>query len=268
MLRPAVQRADGRTHGRSAGDTAGAPTADALRRQNACVVEHALRSIVTPTNRIPLVQNGTVDLECSTTTNTLARQRDVDFSPSIFIAGVAAAVKTRSGIDSFADLGGKTVATVSGSTSIQLLRALRKADKTEINEIHGKDTSETFLLLTGDSAAAMILEDVQLAGLIASSTAPAGFKILRERLRHKPYGFMFRKDDPKFKEVVDQTLAGLMKSGEINQIYEKWFTKVGTAEQCESEFPNVRFDQGGLQESEQQRGVSAIPFKVFVPSLP
>ena len=140
-------------------------------------------TIVTPTNRIPLVQNGTVDLECSTTTNTVARQRDVEFSPSIFIAGVAAAVKKSSGIDSFADLDGKTVATVSGSTSIQLLRALRKTDKAEINEIHGKDTSDAFLLLSGDRAAAMILEDVQLAGLIASSTARGDFKILRERLR-------------------------------------------------------------------------------------
>lgn len=194
-------------------------------------------TIVTPTNRIALVQNGTVDLECSTTTNTVARQRDVDFSPSIFVAGVAAAVKKNSGINSFADLGGKTVATVSGSTAIQLLRTLRKTDKTEINEIHGKDTSDAFLLLSSDRAVAMILEDVQLAGLIASSAAPGDFKILRERLRDEPYGFMLRKDDPKFKELVDQTIGGLMKSGEINQIYDKWFTKAVPPNNANLNFP-------------------------------
>lgn len=182
-------------------------------------------TIVTPTNRIPLVQNGTVDLECSTTTNTVARQQQVDFSPSIFMAGVTAAVKKSSGINTFAEFGEKSVATVSGSTSIQLLRAYRKAEKTDIAEIHGKDTSEAFLLLASDRAVALVLEDVQLAGLIASSPVPGDYKILRERLRDEPYGFMFRKDDPRFKEVVDQTITGLMKSGEINEIYAKWFTR-------------------------------------------
>jgi glutamate/aspartate transport system substrate-binding protein len=182
-------------------------------------------TIVTPANRISLVQNGTVDLECSTTTNTVARAQQVEFAPTHFVAGVAAAVKKSSGINSMAQLEGKTVATVTASTSIQLLRAFRKNEKLEINEISGKDTADAFLLLSSDRAAAMILEDVQLAGLIARTNNPGEYKILEERLREEPYGFMYRKDDPQFKALVDGTLTSLMKNGEINELYAKWFTR-------------------------------------------
>ena len=182
-------------------------------------------TIVTPANRIPLVQNGAVDLECSTTTNTIARAQQVEFAPTHFVASVAAAVKKNSGINSMAQIEGKTVATVTGSTSIQLLRAFRKSEKLEINEISGKDTADAFLLLSSDRAAAMILEDVQLAGLIARSSNPGEYRILEERLREEPYGFMYRKDDPQFKALVDATLTSLMKSGGINELYAKWFTR-------------------------------------------
>lgn len=182
-------------------------------------------TIVTPTNRIPLVQNGTVDLECSTTTNTNTRAQQVDFAPTHFVGSIAAAVKKRSGINAMSELDGKTVATVTGSTSIQLLRAYRKSESIQFNEISGKDTADAFLLLSSDRAMAMILEDVQLAGLIARSGSPGDYKLLDERLRDEPYGFMYRKDDPAFKAVVDQTLSALMKSGEINEIYAKWFLK-------------------------------------------
>lgn len=182
-------------------------------------------TIVTPTNRIPLVQNGTVDLECSTTTNTVARQQQVDFAPSHFVAGVGALVKKDSGISTFEDLEGKTVATVAGSTSIQLLRAYRKNEKAEFNEISAKDSAETFLLLQSGRAQALILDDVQLAGLAATSASPAEYVILKERLRNEPYGFFFRKNDPEFKALVDQTLTQLMKSGQINDLYSKWFNK-------------------------------------------
>lgn len=180
-------------------------------------------TLVTPANRVPLVQNGTIDLECSTTTNTTARAQQVDFAPTHFIGSVAAAVKKSSGINSMAQLDGKTVATVTGSTSIQLLRAYRKNEKVEIAELSGRDNADTFLLLSSDRAVAMIVEDVQLAGLIARSGNPGDYKILGERLRDEPYGFMFRKDDPQFKAVVDATLTSLMKSGEIEKIYAKWF---------------------------------------------
>lgn len=182
-------------------------------------------TIVTPTNRIPLVQNGTIDLECSTTTNTAVRAQQVEFAPTHFVGSIAALVKKSSGINSLAQLDGKSVATVTGSTSIQLLRAYRRNEKVEFSEVSGKDTADTFLMLTSDRAVAMILEDVQLAGLVARSANPGEFKLLDERLRDEPYGFMFRKDDPAFKSLVDDTLTQLMKSSEINDIYAKWFLK-------------------------------------------
>jgi glutamate/aspartate transport system substrate-binding protein len=182
-------------------------------------------TLVTPANRIALVQNGTVDLECSTTTNTTARAQQVDFAPTHFVGSVAAAVKKSSGIDSMAQLDGKTVATVTGSTSIQLLRAYRRNEKIDIAELSGRDAADTFLLLSSGRAVAMIVEDVQLAGLIARSGNAGDYKILDERLRDEPYGFMYRKDDPQFKALVDGTLASLMKSGEIEKIYAKWFTQ-------------------------------------------
>jgi glutamate/aspartate transport system substrate-binding protein len=182
-------------------------------------------TIVTPTNRIPLVQNGTVDLECSTTTNTVARAQQVEFAPTHFVASVGAAVKKSSGINAMEQLEGKSVAAVAGSTSIQLLRAYRKRESFELNEIVGKDIADAFLLLSSDRAVAMILDDIQLASLIATSRAPDSYKILGERLREEPYGFMYRKGDAPFKLLVDQTLTGLMKSGEINEIYAKWFTR-------------------------------------------
>lgn len=180
---------------------------------------------VTPTNRIALVQNGTIDLECSTTTNTVARAQQVDFAPTHFVSSIGAAVKKGSGIDSLAQLDGRTVATVAGSTSIQLLRAYRRNEKVQFSEVSGKDTAETFLNLSSDRAVAMILDDVQLAGLIARSNQPGDYRLLDERLRDEPYGFMLRKDDAPFKAVVDETLTRLMKSGEIHEIYAKWFTR-------------------------------------------
>ena len=160
-------------------------------------------TMLNSTNRIPLLQNGTVDLDCATTTNTTQRQQQVDFAPSHFVANITAAVRKNSGIDTFADLNGKNVATVSGSTSIQLLRVARKSGTIEVNEIPGKDTSDGFLRLSNGRADAYVLDDVQLAGMIASSTNPGEYKILKESLRQEPYGIMLRKDDPQFKALVD-----------------------------------------------------------------
>jgi ABC-type amino acid transport substrate-binding protein len=182
-------------------------------------------TILTSTNRIPLLQNGTVDLDCATTTNTTARQQQVAFAPSHFVTNITAAVKKNSGINSLADLKGKTVATVTGSTAVQLLRGYRKTESIEVQEISGKDTADAFLLLASDRAVAYVLDDVQLAGLIATSTAPGDYKILKESLRQEPYGIMYRKDDPQFGALVDQTVLGLMKSGAVDELYAKWFTK-------------------------------------------
>lgn len=175
------------------------------------------------TNRIPLLQNGTVDLDCATTTNSTQRQQQVDFAPSHFVTNITAAVKKASGINTLADLNGKNVATVAGSTSIQLLRGARKSGNIEANELPGKDTSDGFLLLSTGRADAYVLDDVQLAGMIANAPNPSEYKILKESLRQEPYGIMLRKDDPQFKALVDETVTGLMKSGAIEQLYTKWF---------------------------------------------
>jgi glutamate/aspartate transport system substrate-binding protein len=180
---------------------------------------------LTSTNRIPLIQNGTADLDCATTTNSLARQQQVAFAPSHFVTTITAGVKKNSGITSLADLKGKTVATVSGSTSVQLLRTYRRSGNIDVQEISGKDTVDAFLLLASDRAVAYVLDDVQLAALIATSKEPGDYRILKDVLRQEPYGIMFRKDDVPFKELVDHTVLGLMKSGAIDELYAKWFTK-------------------------------------------
>jgi len=149
----------------------------------------------------------------------------VDFAPTHFVGSVTAATKKSSGITRMAQLDGKTVATVTGSTSIQLLRAYRRTENIHLSEISGKDNADIFLLLSSDRAAAMIVEDVQLAGLIARSERPADYRILDERLRDEPYGFIFRKDDPQFKALIDETLTKVMRSGEIDELYAKWFMR-------------------------------------------
>ncbi|WP_375576184.1 amino acid ABC transporter substrate-binding protein [Paracidovorax oryzae] len=177
-------------------------------------------------NRIPLMQNGTVDLDCATTTNSVVRQQMVSFAPSHFVAGITVAVKKNSGINSLSDLAGKTVATVAGSTSVQLLRTYKRAEALEVRELSGKDTADAFLLLANGRADAYVLDDVQLAGLIASSPNPGEYRMLRDVvLRQEPYGIMFRKNDPQFEALVDETVTQLMKSGEMERLYARWFTQ-------------------------------------------
>jgi glutamate/aspartate transport system substrate-binding protein len=179
---------------------------------------------VTSSNRIPLLQNGTIDLECGSTTNSTARQQQVSFGPTYFIINVTAAVKKTSNINTLADLAGKTVSTTSGTTSVPLLKAYEKTKSAEVKEIYGKDHAESFLLMADDRAAAFVMDDILLAGQIANSRNPNDFKIIPESLRAEPYSMMLRKDDPQFKALVDKTIGGVMKSGEIDKIYAKWFT--------------------------------------------
>jgi ABC-type amino acid transport substrate-binding protein len=182
--------------------------------------------ILTSTNRIPLLTNGSVDLDCATTTNTVQRQQQVAFAPSHFVTNITAAVKKNSGINTLADLNGKTVSTVAGSTGVQLLRTYRRSGNIEVQDLAAKDTADGFLMLASDRTAAYILDDVQLAGLIATSPKPDDFKILtQESLRQEPYGIMVRKDDAAFMAVVDKTVTELMTSGAIHEIYAKWFTR-------------------------------------------
>ena len=179
---------------------------------------------VTSSNRIPLLQNGTIDMECGSTTNSVQRQQQVWFGPTYFVINVTAAVKKNSGINSLAELNGKNISTTSGTTSVPLLKAYEKTKSVDVKGIYGKDHAESFLLMADDRAVAFVMDDILLAGQIANSKSPADYKILPESLRQEPYGLMLRKDDTQFKALVDKTLGAVMKSGEIDKIYAKWFT--------------------------------------------
>jgi glutamate/aspartate transport system substrate-binding protein len=178
---------------------------------------------VTSQNRIPLTQNGTVDIECGSTTNNLARQKDVAFVDTTFVEEVRIAVKANSGITSIAQLNGKTVATTTGTTSVQLLRKHERAKNVNFNEVFGKDHADSFLLLESGRADAFVMDGQILAGNIATSKNPSAYKIVGESLSVEPIAIMIRKDDPAFKKLCDDTVVGYMKSGEIQKIYDKWF---------------------------------------------
>jgi len=178
---------------------------------------------VTSANRIPLVQNGTVDIECGSTTNLVERQKLVAFSPDIFRYNVRTLVKTDSGIKSIADLQGKTVATTAGTTSFRLLREADKGRSLEVTQLAGKDHTDSFLLVESGRAQAFVLDDILLAGQIANARNPKDFAIVGESLRTENQSLMFRKDDPEFKALVDRVVGGMMKSGEMEKLYNRWF---------------------------------------------
>ena len=178
---------------------------------------------VTSQNRIPLVSNGTVDLECGSTTNNEARQKQVSFAVTTFVTNVRMAVKKASGITSLDQLNGKPVATTSGTTSVQLMRAHEKGKNIDFKEVYGKDHADAFLLLETDRAVAFVMDDNLLAGLIATSKKPADYAIVGEVLNIEPIAVMVRKDDAQFKKLADDTIKGMMKSGELEKLYNKWF---------------------------------------------
>jgi glutamate/aspartate transport system substrate-binding protein len=192
---------------------------------------------VTSQNRIPLVQNGTVDIECGSTTNNATRQKDVSFAVTTFVEEVRIAVKANSGINSIGDLTGKKVATTTGTTSVQTLRKHERANNVNFEEIFGKDHSDSFLLMESGRADAFVMDGAILAGNISKAKNPADFKIVGEVLSVEPIAIMLRKDDPAFKKAVDDSIKAMMKSGEIAKVWDKWFmqpippsnTKVGLA---------------------------------------
>jgi glutamate/aspartate transport system substrate-binding protein len=192
---------------------------------------------VTSQNRIPLVQNGTVDIECGSTTNNATRQKDVSFAVTTFVEEVRIAVKANSGINGIGDLTGKKVATTTGTTSVQTLRKHERANNVNFEEVFGKDHGDSFLLLESGRADAFVMDGAILAGNISKSKSPADFKIVGEVLSVEPIAIMMRKDDPAFKKAVDDSIKGMMKSGEIAKIWDKWFmqpiapsnTRVGLA---------------------------------------
>ena len=180
---------------------------------------------VSSANRIPLLQNGTIDIECGSTTNNATRQQQVAFALTTYVEEIRIAVKASSGIQSISQLNGRKVATTTGTTSVQLLRKHQRAAAVEFQEIFGKDHTDSMLNLDSGRADAFVMDAQVLAGNIAKSRNPADFRIVGEVLGVEPIAIMIRKDDPAFKQSIDNTLRGMMKSGEIAQLYDKWFMK-------------------------------------------
>ena len=192
---------------------------------------------VTSQNRIPLVQNGTVDIECGSTTNNAARQKDVAFAVTTYVEEVRIAVKANSGITSIAQLKDRNVATTTGTTSVQLLRKHERANNIDFKEVFGKDHADSFLLLESGRADAFVMDGQILAGNIARAKNPADFRIVGEVLSVEPIAIMLRKDDAAFKKAVDDSIKAQISSGELAKAYDKWFmqpiapsnTRVGLA---------------------------------------
>ena len=178
---------------------------------------------VTSQNRIPLVQNGTVDLECGSTTNNATRQKDVAFAVTTYVEEVRIAVKANSGINAIKDLNGKSVATTTGTTSVQTLRKNERAGGIDFKEVYGKDHADSFLLLESGRADAFIMDGSILAANISKSKNPADFKIVGEVLSVEPIACMLRKDDPAFKKAVDDSIKRQIADGSLAKLDDKWF---------------------------------------------
>jgi glutamate/aspartate transport system substrate-binding protein len=180
---------------------------------------------VTSATRIPLMANGTIDLECGSTTNNLDRQKQVGFTNTYFVTANRYLAKKSSNIKTLADLKGKTVVSTSGTTNLKWLTEENGKQNLGMNILTAKDHAEAFLMVETDRATAFFMDDILLASLAASAKAPAEYMIGTESYSVEPYGAMIPKDDAAFKKVADTATANLYKSGQINAIYEKWFQK-------------------------------------------
>ena len=180
---------------------------------------------VTAQNRIPLVQNGTVDLECGTTTNNAARQKDVAFAPTLYIEEVRVATKTQTGITSLSQLANRTVSATSGATAVQLIRKHERAAGVDFKEVFGKDNSEGFLLLENDRADAFVADGQILATMISQSKQSKNYVVLKEILSVEPIAIMLPKGDVPFKKAVDASIAKMARSGEVAKLYDRWFVQ-------------------------------------------
>jgi glutamate/aspartate transport system substrate-binding protein len=178
---------------------------------------------VTSATRIPLLANGTIDIECGSTTNTVERQSQVAFLSTTYLTTSNFVSKKPAGIGGFGDLKGRAVVSTAGTTSLRLLTELNGRKNLGMTVIPAKDHAEAFLMVTTDRAAVFVMDDVLLAGLVANSHDPSIYAISTEYLSVEPYAIMMRRDDPGFKQLVDATLADLFRSGDFEQIYRKWF---------------------------------------------
>ncbi len=178
---------------------------------------------VTSANRIPLLQNGTIDIECGSTTNNSERGKQVSFATNYFYTGTRFLVKTGTKVDKLGDLAGKQVVSTTGTTNFQIIRRLNEEQKLGIDLLGAKDHAESALMVQTGRAVAFGMDDILLYGLRASSQNPAELSVVGEPIQVEPYAIMVRKDDPAFKKLVDDTLAAMMKSGEFETLYKKWF---------------------------------------------
>jgi glutamate/aspartate transport system substrate-binding protein len=179
---------------------------------------------VTPSTRIPLMANGTIDLECGSTTNNAERQKQVSFTNTHFLTASRFVSKKSSNINSIDDLKGKSVVSTSGSTNIKQLTEANAARNMRVNIIAAKDHGEGFLMVETDRAVAFVMDDILLASFIAGSKEPEAYVISRYAFsKPEPYGIVMRKDDPAFKKMVDGATAALYQSAEGQKLYDKWF---------------------------------------------
>lgn len=178
---------------------------------------------VTSQTRIPILTGGNIDMECGSTTNSVERQKQVDFAPTYFVTGTKIIVKKSSGIKGYDDLKGKTVVFTQGTTNERAMKAYNDEKKLGINFIPAKDHAESFLAVETGRAVAFPMDDILLYGLKANARNPNDYEVIGEFLSDDPYAIMMRRDDPAFKKVVDGAVTALYKSGEINKIYTKWF---------------------------------------------
>ncbi len=181
------------------------------------------RQAVTSANRIPLLVNGTIDLECGSTTNNSDRAKQVAFAINYFYTGTRFLVKADSGIKGLADLNNKVLVSTTGTTNFRILRNLITEQKLPIELIGAKDHSESALLVESGRAAAFGMDDILLYGLRASALNPASLAVVGDPIQVEPYAIMLRKDDPAFKKLVDGVLASLIRSGDFEKLYRKWF---------------------------------------------
>ena len=178
---------------------------------------------VSSSTRIPLIANGTVDLECGSTTNNVERQRQVGFTITHFVTANRFVSKKAGNLKTLADLKGKTVVSTSGTTNIKQVNELSQAQGLGLNILTAKDHAEAFLMVETDRAVAFFMDDILLASLAAGSRTPADYTISADALSVEPYAIMMRREDPAFKKVVDDAISATYKSGDINALYAKWF---------------------------------------------
>ncbi|HEV7478377.1 MAG TPA: amino acid ABC transporter substrate-binding protein, partial [Burkholderiales bacterium] len=181
--------------------------------------------LVTSANRIPLMANGTIDLECGSTTNNIARQEQVGFTITHFVTANRWIAKKSAKINKLADLKGKTIVSTAGTTNIKQITEINAAQNLGMNIVSANGHPEAFQMVETGRAVAFVMDDILLYSLAAQSRSPKDYAISAEALSVEPYGIMVRKGDTAFKKVVDDAMTQIMKSGQINAIYSKWFLK-------------------------------------------